>query len=126
MLKYFSRNVATSTQVSSQIAQLIYRTLRKHFYLKSLSTRYAHAPKRYPLALVDIAKLLLQGVRSEDWNFSSNLNRAKEDGDKRLSLLNELAKVINGTKPLQDLARFREWRDAFKQAEESQLHGKGP
>jgi tetratricopeptide (TPR) repeat protein len=88
--------------------------------------RYAHAPKRYPLALVDIAELLLQGVRSEDWSFSSNLNRAKEDGDKRLSLLNELAKVINGTKPLQDLARFREWRDAFKQAEEGQLDVKGP
>jgi Tfp pilus assembly protein PilF len=86
--------------------------------------RYAHMPRRYPLALVDIAELLLEGVRSEDWSFSPNLYRAKEDGDKRLSLLNELAKVINGTKPLQDLARFKLWRDAFKQAEERQLDEK--
>jgi Tfp pilus assembly protein PilF len=80
--------------------------------------QYVHLPTQHPRALLGIAEMLIEGVRSEGWSFSPNLERAKEDGDKRLSLLTELANVINASKPLEDLGRFKEWRDAFKEIRE--------
>jgi Tfp pilus assembly protein PilF len=72
---------------------------------------YAHRNAQTPRALDTLAELLLAAVRSPGWDFSPNLTRLKQDGDKQLPFLTALADVISGKKPLDDLVHFKEWRD---------------
>jgi hypothetical protein len=59
-----------------------------------------------------IRSLLEHGDRSEGWDFSQNLDCAKEDGDERILFLTALADVIAGREPVETLERFEEWRAA--------------
>jgi hypothetical protein len=70
---------------------------------------YAHVLARRQEAMQQLVSLLSAGERSETWDFSPNLDRAKQDGDRRFLLLVALADVIRGTTPIEDLGQFDEW-----------------
>jgi len=53
--------------------------------------------------------LLTKGARSADWDFSGNINRAKEAGHPNLELLQAIADVISKNSPIETLDKFAEW-----------------
>ena len=63
--------------------------IRLHFY------RLAHLPKTAEVSRKAIQELLEQGVRSPGWDFSRNIEQAKQDGCPYVEELRELAKKIS-------------------------------
>ncbi|MCI5149434.1 MAG: hypothetical protein D3916_08615 [Candidatus Electrothrix sp. MAN1_4] len=68
--------------------------------------RYAHCQ---PQPISPLKQLLLDGVRSLDWNLEENVRRAEQDGHPNPALLTALAKVISGDESIETLERFKEW-----------------
>jgi protein O-mannosyl-transferase len=56
--------------------------------------RYAHFPEFLSEAEIKIEELLSKGIRSIDWDFSGNIERAIKDGHPNPEKLNELARRI--------------------------------
>jgi tetratricopeptide (TPR) repeat protein len=73
---------------------------------------YAHVPNRQHEAMRQLVSLLTAGERSKGWDFSPNLDRAKQDGDERLPFLTVLADAISEQLPIEELDRFDQWRNA--------------
>ena len=75
--------------------------------------RYAHAPEAERAeALSEIRVLLEKNVRSPDWDFTQNIERARGDGHPNTELLEALAKVISDDADLAALDQFDEWQKA--------------
>ena len=74
--------------------------------------RYIHFPREKPAPLIQVKKLLKQGVTGPTWNFDLNIERARQDGHPNLALLNALAKVIAGERKISTLNNFPEWQRA--------------
>ena len=75
--------------------------------------RYAHAPEAERAeALSEIRGLLEKNVRSRDWDFTQNIERARQDGHPNIELLEALAKVISENGDLATLDPFDEWQKA--------------
>ena len=73
--------------------------------------RYAHArAKEHRETLRAIRALLVAGIRSPGWNFSDNIERARSDGHRGVSLLKALDQVISKGGDLSELDAFDEWR----------------
>jgi len=56
--------------------------------------RLAHYPEYFEEAQKELDKFLAKGVRSIDWNFEGNIERAVKEGFKNVELLREYAKRI--------------------------------
>jgi len=69
----------------------------------------AHIQKDWPNELLTMKALLTKGARSADWDFSGNINRAKEAGHPNLELLQAIADVISKNSPIETLDKFAEW-----------------
>ncbi len=74
--------------------------------------RLAHIRKDWPKELLTMKALLTKGARSADWDFSGNINRAKEAGHLNLELLQAIADVISKNTPIETLDKFPEWQKA--------------
>ncbi|MDI9333421.1 MAG: tetratricopeptide repeat protein [Cytophagales bacterium] len=61
--------------------------------------RLAHFPQEAQQARAKIAKLLAQGVRSPNWDFSGNIEQAKREGCSYVPELESLAAQINQSPP---------------------------
>ena len=72
---------------------------------------YAHGPddQRLP-ALRSLKELLINGARSEEWDFSPNIRRARDEGHPEADWLERLAAVINGEVDLSILDDWPTWR----------------
>lgn len=75
---------------------------------------YVHGPVADRSAyLVRLKKLLVQGARSEKWDFSRNVERAtKVDKHPARNWVAKLAAVCNGSAEIATLDKWRAWRDA--------------
>lgn len=68
---------------------------------------FAHWPaEERPRALAELKRLLVAGVRSPDWDFSANIERARLDGQADMQWVELLADVITRGA---DIARLDEW-----------------
>jgi tetratricopeptide (TPR) repeat protein len=74
---------------------------------------YAHLPDRYPAALGELKKfLLVEGIRSPNWNLVLNVERAIRDGHAEGTWLKELSRVVNGKVGPEALEGWGAWQDA--------------
>ena len=72
---------------------------------------YANCPAEDRDASLKAAKELLDsGVRSPGWDFSANIDRARDDGHPNVPLLEALARAINEDEDVSTLGAFDEWR----------------
>ena len=75
---------------------------------------YAHrpAPER-DVALAHLKQLLIEkGARSESWDFSLNIQRARQDDHPEAAWLPKLAEVINAKAPPSSLDAWPAWQNA--------------
>jgi hypothetical protein len=70
---------------------------------------YAFEQKRE--SLVELRSLLFAGARSPGWDLSPVIEMAIALGHPAGDFLRVLGEVVVGTKPLEELHRFTEWRD---------------
>jgi hypothetical protein len=78
-----------------------------YFYL------YANGPdERRSKALTELRRSLEGGYRSPGWDFSGNLERAREDGHPEVDWLERLAAVIADEAPLKTLDDWVAWQAA--------------
>lgn len=63
-------------------------------------------------SLSALKELISQGVRTPNWDFSSNLERAREEGHTYIALLEKLAAVLSDGAEASDLEEFAVWREA--------------
>ena len=73
-------------------------------YLEGLFYSYAHFPdENTNSVLKDIRSLLVEGVRSEDWNFEGHFQIAKKNTHPNLAMLKQIKEVINNNADISTL-----------------------
>jgi hypothetical protein len=70
---------------------------------------FVHVPDHAADALAAVQRLISEGVRSDGWDFTANLERARANNDPRLPFLSALADVISGKAEVDILSQFPEW-----------------
>ena len=74
---------------------------------------FAHWPsEKRKEALANLKKILLEGDRSPNWDFSGNIEQARKDKHPDIQWVEKLAAVINEE---EDISVLDEW-DAWKEA----------
>ena len=71
---------------------------------------YAHVPDSQAEAGAAIRRVLIAGARSPHWDFTPNIDRAREAGDPRVDFLVALSGVIAERAPIDSLEPFAEWQ----------------
>lgn len=74
--------------------------------------RYAHLADERGAALAELKRLIQSGLRTGNWSFDSDLQRAREDGHPQLALLEMLIKVLGEQEDATKLDEFPEWQRA--------------
>jgi len=71
--------------------------------------RYAHVADERDSALVELCRLVAEGVRSPGSDLSANVERATTTGHPEPGLLADLARVIADGAPVDNLDRYPAW-----------------